>query len=108
MRLWPDATRSQQCAAASCPPLPPMLSICVATRCANGPIRFISPRAPDSSSLFAHGIATLGSEPAPRLHASELYALAWDAGSGQLALLNYDRDGQATAWFDCRPAEETD
>lgn len=108
VRLWPEEIRDYWCRSASCPPLPPTLSLCGPMGCASGPIAFERPFGPGKAPPFQQGIARLGFDPPPRLYSGIIVALSWDPESGRLALLRFADGGQTTAWLDCRPPGDED
>lgn len=96
----PEPTPVEQCRALTCEPAPPEIAICGFAICGAGTVHY--DRQDDvGDCTFRTGIAYIAPEPPPRLYASMHFALAYDSGSGRLALSRFDGTSLQTTWLAC-------
>lgn len=98
----PEPTPRTECRALSCEPELPTIAVCGFPLCGAGTVHYTARHEMGDAELRL-GIAYLAPDPPPRLYASTHLALAYDTGTGRLALSRFDGGSLETAWFECRP-----
>jgi hypothetical protein len=96
----PEPIPRTECRALSCEPDLPTISVCGFPFCGAGTVHYSAEHAMGDSELRL-GIAYLAPDPPPRLYASTHFALAYDTGTGRLALSRFDGTSMETSWLDC-------